>query len=249
MASNRDKLREEYEDALLKMLMHDAAEYEGKAFLEEMQSLEGSSDSKPSELALKRFSKQLDMELRKQRQTERKRIAFIALRTIAISLVAIFVVFFTAMTTVSAFRTRVLNIWMDIRPEYTAFQLRGGDSTEGGSMIVNWINAYVPTYIPEGYEVSSFSYSEGFKRIVFENTPAQTFILYTELDEASNLVVDTENADRFEEISINGHIGTLVLKNNMVTIVWEQRGRMFMIQAQADVGTVIKMAEGVKFLK
>ena len=116
-------------------------------------------------------------------------------------------------------------------------------------MSVNWTNAYVPTYIPEGYEVSSFSYNDGFKRIVFENASTQTFILYTEMDEASNLVVDTENADRFEEIILNGQSGTLVVKNSLITIVWEQGGRLFMIKTQTEVRTAIKMAEGVKFIK
>ena len=249
MASNQAKLREEYEDALFKMILHDAAEHEGKALLEGQQAIVDTPDSMPSELALKRFSKQLDTELRKQRKVARKQVALAAVRAMAICLVAVLTVFLTAMTTVSAFRTRVMNIWMDIRPEYTAFQLRSGDSTEGGSMIVNWSNAYVPTYIPEGYEVSSFSFNEGLKRIVLENANTQTFILYTELDEASNLVVDTKNADRFEEISLKGQTGTLVVKNNLVTIVWEQGGRLFMIQAQADEGTAVKMAEGVKFLK
>ena len=249
MASNRAKLRDEYEDALFKMLLHDVAEQEGMALLDELQTLDDPSDSKPSELALKRFSKQLDIELRKQSRAERKQVALTAVRTMVISLVAILTVFLTAMTTVSAFRTRVMNIWMDIRPEYTAFQLRGSDSTEGGSMSVNWTNAYVPTYIPEGYEVSSFSYNDGFKRIVFENASTQTFILYTEMDEASNLVVDTENADRFEEIILNGQSGTLVVKNSLITIVWEQGGRLFMIKTQTEVRTAIKMAEGVKFIK
>jgi hypothetical protein len=249
MTSNRDKLREEYEDALFKMLMHDAAEHEGKAHLDELQSMEDSSDLKPSELALKRISKQLNSELRKQRRAERRQLALAAMRTMAISLVAVLAVFFTAMTTVSAFRTRVMNIWVDIRPEYTVFQLRGSDSTEGGSMVVNWSNVYAPTYIPKGYEVSSFSFNEGFKRIVFENASTQTFILFTESDEYNNLVVDTENADRLEDISIKGQSGTLVVKDNLVTLVWEQGGRLFMIKSQSDVETAIKMAEGVKFLK
>ena len=116
-------------------------------------------------------------------------------------------------------------------------------------MVVNWSNVYAPTYIPKGYEVSSFSFNEGLKRIVFENVSAQTFILYTESDEYNNLVVDTENADRFEEISINGNNGMLVVKDSLVTIVWEQGGRLFMIKTKNDVDTAIKTAEGVKYLK
>ncbi|MBS3873697.1 MAG: DUF4367 domain-containing protein [Firmicutes bacterium] len=249
MPSNQAKFREEYEDALFKMLLHDVAEHEGKAILQQMQTMGDSPDSKPSELLLKKFGKQLDIELRKLRQAERKQVAIATVRGLAICLLALLTVFFTAMATVSAFRTRVMNIWMDIRPEYTAFQLRGSESSEGGGMVVNWSNTYVPTYLPEGYEVNSFSFNEGLKRIVFENASTQTFILYTELDEASSMVLDTENADRFEEISMNDQSGTLVVKNNLVTIVWKQEGRLFMIKTQTDIGTAIKVAEGVKFIK
>ena len=84
---------------------------------------------------------------------------------------------------------------------------------------------------------------------MFENASTQTFILYTESDEYNNLVVDTENADRFEEISISGKNGKLVEKDSLVTLVWEQGGRLFMIKTQSDVETAVKMAEGVNFLK
>lgn len=43
-------------------------------------------------------------------------------------------------------------------------------------------------------------------------------ITYMELSEGNNPAVDTENASVFKPISINGHEGTLVVKNSMVTI-------------------------------
>ena len=251
MTSTRAKLQAEYEQALFKVLLHDAAEQEGRALLEELDDAGHSPAHAPSELELKRFGKALDKRQRRQRQAAWQKAALSAARTTAISLLAATAVFVTAMTTVSAFRVRVMNLWMSVQPEYTSFQLRRVDGSQfhHSTIALNLSNDYVPTYVPQGYEVNSFAVNDGLKRIVFENHRTKTFIVYTEMDAASNLVVDTENATRFLEISINGHAGTLVVKNNMVTVIWSIGERMFMLKTQTTVDTAIRMARGVKFVE
>ena len=251
MTSTRAQLQAEYEHALFKVLLHDAAEQEGRVLLEELEAADHSPTYAPSEFELKRFGKELDKRQRRQRQARWQKVAFSAVRTTAISLLAVTAVFVTAMTTVSAFRMRVMNLWMNVRPEYTSFQLRGVNVSQFhySTLALNLSNDYVPTYVPEGYQIDSFTINNGLKRIVFESPRDKTFVVYTEMDAASNLVVDTENAARFEEISINGHSGTLVVKNNMVTIIWGIDERMFMLKAQTTVETAIRIAEGVKFVE
>lgn len=249
-SETRKELLEQYEGSLMRLVMHDVAEQGGQIFLAESKALKDSLESRPSQAALETFSRRLDAELTKQRSRVRRPYLFRGLNTVAVAMLAGIVVFFTAMTTVGAFRTQVMNFWLDIRPEYTAFKLKGSnDATGASSMVVNWTNAYVPTYIPDGYEVSSLSYSAGNKTIVFVNDAEEKYIIYRELDESSNPVVDTENASRFEAIRINGRSGTLIVKNGMVTIVWETDARLFVIQAQTSVDTAVKIAEGVKYIK
>lgn len=143
-----------------------------------------------------------------------------------------------------------MNLWLDIRPEYTAFKLRErDDAADSASMIVNWSNAYVPTYIPEGYELSSFSTTEGSKTIVFEKDQEESYIIYREMGESRSPAVDTEDASRFEDVLISGRRGTLVEKNGMITIVWEMDNRLFMVHAQTSVDVAIRIAEGVQYIK
>ncbi|OPY58989.1 MAG: hypothetical protein A4E55_00476 [Pelotomaculum sp. PtaU1.Bin035] len=59
----RKKLYEEYEDSLFKLVMHDAAEKEGKLFLEEKEKLKNDLECMPYDSELKRFSQQLDAHL------------------------------------------------------------------------------------------------------------------------------------------------------------------------------------------
>jgi hypothetical protein len=230
--------------------MHELAEHEGELYLKESKALRDSREAGPSPEALEKFSKRLDAELKKQRAKTRQLYFPKAMNVAAVAMLAVIIVFFAAMTTVQAFRTRVMNLWLDVRPEYTSFRLRGSTDANDSSIVVNWTNAYVPTYIPEGFIVSTWSYSKAYKRITFENSQDRTsFTLYLELDESDNPVIDTEDASRFEPILINGKDGMLVVKNDVVTIVWEMDSLLFVLQARTSVDMAIRIAEGVRYIK
>lgn len=52
----------------------------------------------------------------------------------------------------------------------------------------------------------------------------------------------------FEAVSINGHEGTVVVKNSLVTIIWAMNDRMFTIRGEMEKDTAVKMAEGFKYI-
>ena len=246
----REKLYEEYEDSLFRLVMHDAADKEGKIFLEEKEKLKNDPDSLPSEETFQRFSQQLDTQLKKPKAYAARRRILKALNRSAVAMLVVFILLFATVASVQAWRVRVLNYLMDIQPKYTSFQLKESNSGSGsGSPVVNWTKAYVPTYIPDGYKVSNISSSKPLKKIVFESEQDKdSFIIYTELSEANSPAVDTENASVFKTISINGHEGTLVVKNSIITIVWQMDNSLFTVQAPTSEDTVLKIAEGVKYV-
>ncbi|MGI6650038.1 MAG: DUF4367 domain-containing protein [Bacillota bacterium] len=244
----RKKLYEEYEDSLFKLVMHDVAEKEGQLFLEEKEKLKDDPAFLPSKEAVQKFSQQLDAHLKKPKAYAKRQRILKALNKVAVVMLIVLVILCTTVVTVQAVRVRVLNYLMDIQQEYTSFELKNNDNgSEGGSVAIDWHNAYVPTYIPDGFEVSNSTNSELLKRIEFKNSQG-SFITYTELSEGNKPALDTENASTFEAVSINGHEGTVVVKNSLVTIIWSMNDRMFMIRAQTDKETAVKMAEGVKFI-
>ena len=243
----RKKLYEEYEDSLFKLVMHDVAEKEGRLFLEEKEKLKNDPEYLPSQAAVK-FSRQLDAQLRKPKVYARKRRIWQALNKVAIAMLIVLVILGATVMTVEAVRVRALNFLMDIQQEYTSFQLKDSSGiSEGENPIVDWRQAYVPTYIPEGYEVSATSQNDNYKKIEFKNSQG-TLINYMELSLDHQPTVDTENASVFETITINGHEGALVVKNSLVTIIWAMEDRMFMIRGEIEKDMVIKIAEGVKYL-
>lgn len=244
--NTRRKLYEAYEDSLFQLVMHDAAEKEGRLLLEEKEKLKKDPEFIPSQDALRNFGKQLDTRRKKTQSYAGKQRLWQALNKAAIALLIMLVILGATVVSVQAVRVKVLNFLMDIQQEYTSFQLKDSSGiSEGENPIVDWRQAYVPTYIPEGYEVSATSQNDNYKKIEFKNSQG-TLINYMELSLDHQPTVDTENASVFETITINGHEGALVVKNSLVTIIWAMEDRMFMIRGEIEKDMVIKIAEGVK---
>lgn len=165
-------------------------------------------------------------------------------------MLALVVTFSAMMLTVQAFRIQVLNFLISIEPNYTSFQLKdNNDGQNNEQLIVNWTNAYVPTYIPEGYDVSNISYSDSTKKITFTNQEDDSSIVYTEYNSKNSIAIDTENASLIKSVKINGQNGTLSVKDSTVSLVWIIDNHLITIQGQVSTEEVIRMAEGVKFIK
>ncbi|NBJ16529.1 MAG: DUF4367 domain-containing protein [Dehalobacter sp. 4CP] len=246
--SMQKKLYEEYEDSLFRLVMYETAEKEGKALLEEREKLKNDPAFVPSEEAVQKFRAQLDNILKKKKAYALRQKTFRILNRSAVAMLIVIILLFTTVASVQAIRVKVLNFFMDIQPKYTSYQVNETGNVSGnGGPVVNWTNAYIPTYIPEGYKVTNSSNSEMYKEIIFKNQQ-DMFIVYSELTEGSIAQVDTENASVFKEISINGHKGTLTVKNSTVTIVWQMEGHIFTVNASTDQDTAQKIAEEVKYI-
>ncbi len=244
----RKKLYEEYEESLFKLVMHDVAEKEGRLFLEEKEILKNDPEYLPSQAEVQKFSRQLDAQLRKPKVYARKRRIWQTLNKVAIAMLIVLVILGATVMTVEAFRVRALNFLMDIQQEYTSFQLRDSSVLEGGSATIDWHQSYIPTYIPDGYEIYTARKDERSRVIEFQNPQGES-ITYMELMQGSKPHLDTENASDLQAVSINGFEGTLVAKKSLVTLIWVMNDRMFIIRGQIDKNTAIKIAEGVKYIE
>lgn len=248
---NRQKLYDEYEDSLFKLIMHDAAEKEGRLFTEENEQLQKDPNYQPSQAQIKEFSRLIDIHSKKHLPRTVKVRFMKILNRVAVVILAVIIVFSTAMLTVQAFRTEVLNFLINVESKYTSFQLNNVDNDSAGkNLVVNWTNAYVPTYVPDDYEVTSITNAESIKKLMFTNKKDEnSFIMYTEFSPSNSIAVDTENASLVETVDINDNIGTLVVKNSIIAIAWEMEGRLFLVETQISTEEAIKIAEGIKFIK
>ncbi len=239
-----ERLREKYEHALFKLVMHAAAEKEGEGLLAESDALNLQAGTRPSPAALQRFEQQLDAALR----PAKKRFLWAAPNKVAVAMLAVVIVCLTAMTTVQAFRVRVMSLWTNIEPQSATFWLRENDSAiKSENLVINWTKAYVPTYIPAGYEARHIEISKLRKEITYMQGESQ--IKYMELLDSKNLTINTEDASHIETVDINGTSGMLIASDDLVTIVWSTDERMFLVQAQTDSDTALEIAKGIKYVE
>ncbi|MVB12091.1 hypothetical protein CAFE_28220 [Caprobacter fermentans] len=247
----REKLYEEYEDSLFRLVMYSAAEKEGKLLLGKKAALQGDSSNQPSAEVIKRFEQKLATYRKKSNAPKRKRIFHSIINKAAIFFLVLILTFSTAMVTAQAFRVKVMNFLIDIQSEYTSFQIKDNAAgSNGEKLTVNWTNTYLPTYIPVGYEVDSLTYTEPLKEITYSNPKNKNaYVYFTEYDSSNNLQVDTENAAVVKTVSVNGNKGTLIIKNSLTTIVWKMDRNIFTIQSTENEARTMKIAQNVKFIQ
>ena len=245
-----DKITEEYEDRLFELVMQDVAEKEGKMILEEYESYKNDPEYMPSNESIAKFTKLLDQELKKSRKGKKKRRNSRIMSRIAVAALAILVVFFSAVLSVRAFRVQVLNFLINVESKYTSVQLgdNGNDGNQG--LAVNWTNAYVPTYIPDGFEITNVSNTDAVKTIIYTNKKDNSLtIIYSEYTSGGTVAIDTEGTSTVQKIKINGNDGTFSIKNDTVTISWIMDGRLFSVQGQLSQEEAEKLADSVIFKK
>lgn len=252
MQSNKQSIEQEiyanYEDAVFRLAVHKAAEQEGKRLMEEAHLTDDDFEYTPTAESRDRFLKLLDYELKRTVMKEH-RLKRIHLKRLTVVLAAVIALISISLMTVDAFRVKVFNFVLGINEKYTSMQMQDNGGNEAVSkMIVDWKNAYVPTYIPDGYEVSDVFNTEDLKSITFKNkSDANMDIIFTETASVSNLEIDTEDASSFSTIMINGNKGILTTKNNVVAVAWVVDKRILTINGQVDKKTIILIAESAKY--
>lgn len=144
-----------------------------------------------------------------------------------------------------------MNFLIDIQSEYTSFQIKDNVAgSNGEKLTVNWTNTYLPTYIPVGYEVDSLTYTEPLKEITYRNQKNKNLLIdFSENDSSNNVEIDTENASVLKTVFVNGHKGTLVVKDSQTTVAWEMDQHIFVVCTEESMEETLKIAQNVKFIK
>ncbi len=237
-----DHIRETYGDSILKLAMNIVADKEGEMFLEENKELANISTYDPSEEEIKRIKKTI----KRSRLIKSSKNTFHFKRAAAIALVIIGV-FSVATISVRAWRIQILNFLISIEPTYTSIRLQENEDQDGQELIVNWTNAYVPTYIPDEFEVESVLCSDTFNRIKFIHTNNdESFFILTDYKSSNSIGLDTENASFVKTIKINDNDGTLIEKDSLVTVGWVLNDHLMVLQGKISTDTALEIAENVK---
>lgn len=243
---NKQKLYDDYEDSLFRLVMNEVAEKEGMLFKKENEILKNDPEYMPSQKAVKKFKKQLNAYYRRNRFKRLYNTKVI--NKVAVAVLVFVVVFTTTMVTADAFRIKILNLLTHIEDKYMSFQLT--DSSDENKLGIEWKDSYAPTYIPKGYDVSDSYLSDTLKKVIFKSKQDKdSYILYMESGASNTLEVDTEGASLVESVKVNQTEGTIVTKGSLINIIWEMDNRIFVVEGPIDKEELIKVAKSVKFLK
>lgn len=249
---DQESLQKDYEEIKIKLLMARFAELEGKVLLEENEELGNDPFYLPSEEAKQTFLKRLNRYFtRLYMKRAAKRLFPIGYKKVAAALSLFIIIFLTSFFSVEAVRIKVLNMFIQVEREYTEIRL-GQDSQqyEDNHIQIDWDNAYVPTKIPKGYSITKVTNNETLKIIKYENED-KDFVLFQQNNEHSGANVDTEESDEVLHTTIQGEDGLVIRKKDLITVVWQNKTRLFVIMGKSPSVSkeeLIEMAESVKLL-
>lgn len=253
----RSQCAEAFDDMLIKIALSSFAELEGRELLKQNELLRNEPEFRlPPE-----HEKTIRSAMKKH---ERKRTLMLIQKTSAKIITRVAVVFlimaigFSATMTVSAELRRGIyrllltttDIYTDIEAEreYSAF-------VDGDAYIREKYqgNLFAPTKFPAGYSLTSISDNRGGYRVLYTNENGNT-INFTQMITGNGAImsVDTENAQRVENIMVGDSEALLVYKSSeqgmMSCIVWRSGDYFFRLLSNdnnadllADVARNIKL--------
>ena len=242
---NIDSLRDDYEDSLFRYLMAGYAQDLGAELQEENNALRSAGEFDPSPESVRRFDRALNSAFRKRAIVDTVKKAYRSMNKAAVFIVAFVLLSATTVLAVENLRHGMLNFLLGFEQEYTSLRLDPdkGNNIIGDNIYVSWTGGYVPSYIPEGYEIANIALTEGVKSILFRNSEGM-FISYSEYSEDTITNLDTEDA-KTSYVKVNNYDAMLVEKDGVTSIAWSDGHRMFVIISMLESSELIEVANNV----
>ena len=235
-----EALVEDYEDALMRLILYRVAREDGKRLLQEAEELEKSGVEVPRELdeaCLKLIKEGCASQKRSQTPSAEGAGAsrrhghrlFAVARAAVIAVLAAALLFCAAYALNERFRVGVLNFSLELRENGSWFFFQRGETgeVEANRPQASGAEGEFPfefTYIPEGYELfdretyvlgaDGHGYYCGY--FTTEDPPHQFYFDISPVSEGTGLFVDTENAV-VTEMTIRGHDGWLIEKTEFTS--------------------------------
>lgn len=256
--TRRERLMENYEDALFALMMDEVAYREGQRLLEENKRLNQSPETQiPADMD-KRCLKAIRQTFARQRRRAVGHTAFGAFRNVAAFALAAFIMYGTAYAAVPEVRIKTLNFLIETSDVATRLALDDGTGSWTGTSEKGFTDS--AEGILRGYQLPKLP--DGFVMVNEGNSPKSAWIrftnpegavIYVSIADAAGMsrYVDTEDAESIEETQIHGYEGLLAEKGNRVSITWgdTDHNNFVSITCQGlEKGQVVEFAEGIEFV-
>lgn len=261
--TRREKLIEDYEDALFALLMDEVAQMEGEEAMRLNEELMADPQYEVPEEVQKRCRATIRREFAKKRRKKVGRSAYKVFRRVSVAAMVAAMLFTTAFATSERVRVATLNAIIDTNALYSEFRA-GDDSTSmPDATVIDGLeyNFNVALeWLPDGYYITyGAETSDGGTTISYENEAGDVIDLFVSGFQGLTSQIDTENA-RVEEIMIQNCAGLLVTKEidylpdvipyTERRVVWPDNEQQVLIDVVATDLTeeeIIRLAEGIRW--
>lgn len=248
---NRNRLRIEQEELLLKLALFHYLERENDRLRAGMQEQPDPPEDRES------AEHAVDRAMRRQRWQVFGQKAWQVSGRVVTRAAVVFLTFFICLSTAFAVSPSVRSAVykMIISPQDLFTNVTVAPHQPGmfiDADLYTWEHCFAPTYLPEGYELAIFedlagidllvSYEKGDKYIDFTQTSSGTHC-------SVSVHVDSENAQITRPIMIGYSEGIYNLKDGETSIVWQVGESMLSLLSNEDTEEVIKIAESIQLLR
>ena len=205
----------EYNKRVIKNVLEDMCEENDKVYLKEIEEIKNEPRFANTRDTDKKIQKALNDSTKriKKRHCRKKLIRVASVILVLLACVSV------ATLSVKGFREKIWEFLTNIgNPSYSLFVSSGDDDA---NKLSAYEGQYIPTWIPDGYEVSQVNNSSYAKAITFKNSDGKT-ISYTEYPNKSNDVqfyIDKESSDSYEVSVVNGKEVIVATKGKKITLV------------------------------
>ncbi|MBU5435788.1 DUF4367 domain-containing protein [Pseudoflavonifractor sp. MSJ-37] len=188
-----------------------------------------------------KFRRKMRRLLRDQRRSPAVRQLLRMVRHAAVLILTVSVVGFSCLMTVEACREKVITIISEVFTDLTRFHI---SSTRKGGYGLGTITF---GYLPEGMEEMERTTTDMERIIYLSGTDGIRLKFRQQMIDADTdmkVILDTEDA-KVTATSIDGDMGTLVVKDDYTILMWEDDRYLFLLSGAFDADEIIAVANGV----
>ena len=249
--TNREKLKENYEDAAFALLMDELAESEGARYIEENERLRQDPSAAVPEEFEKSALQFIDREFsrRSKVHTGQKALRFVL--RVAIAAVIAVLLFGIAFALSETVRIETLNFLTRMDRQIATWQfVQDEDMASTGQqgkvdIIADWI--------PEGYDRQPQIVTGPYDTIL-DCTNDAGGLIRVSVHEGENLIhtLDLEDAEYFSDITVQGQQGMLRIKDGFIRITWPYFDTdlvVSVVSSDIDSDTILEVAESVRIVR
>lgn len=246
------QINDEMMDSVLKTMLSEYQEEEGRKILKEAEELNKTDEYAPTKQQIKEFEKISKKQLRKKKI---KSLNFkLKVYRTATALGVLLLIFNISVVSVPAMKEKTLEFFMKIYNDHTDIGKYPGEKVEDVKNVsddrftIKLSKEYEITYLPEGFKLGDMSKDEtGWEANYYNEDEVITFS-QSSLN-GTDLSIDTENKKN-TYVDINGQQAFVTEKDEQISVTWRVDENIIRVTSigvkKAELIKVAKSVEKVK---